>query len=231
MEVAQQVVQVVRVVPLLPRKFVIHTHVGTREGYALYSWIEGGITQTDHRPIHSIHSAGHGDLYYNILDNTVTTGQWHAIASKKGQGRVVRPMTWRLTTKSLNYTGPRGIRMYPVIEISNISTTLPPSKTSTFIPILAPEEVPIVVVPVAPVGPKIYTMSVIPQHAVRAFLRDAAMQEETCPITGNDIDIENGAITSCFHLFEKNAIATWLAMPASQDKCPVCNYKCNSFTV
>lgn len=224
--------EVAPVVPLLPRNFVIHTHVGTTEGYALYSWIEGGITQTDHRPIHSIHSAGHRDLYYNILDDTLTTGQWHAIASKKGRGRVVRPMTWRLTTKSLNYTGPTEIRRFPVIEISNTSTTLPPSKTSTFIPIIAPGIAPIVapvVAPVVPVGPKIYTIAVIPQHAVRAMLRDAAMYEEACPITGNDIDIENGAITSCFHLFEKNAIATWLALPNSHDKCPVCNNKCNMF--
>jgi hypothetical protein len=57
------------------------------------------------------------------------------------------------------------------------------------------------------------------------------MQEETCSITGEEIDVTNGAMTSCFHIFEKNAIATWLAMPNSQDKCPVCNCKCNSFTV
>ena len=57
------------------------------------------------------------------------------------------------------------------------------------------------------------------------------MTEEVCAITGEEIDVANGAVTSCFHLFEKNAIATWLAMPNSRDKCPVCNENCNSYTL
>jgi SUMO ligase MMS21 Smc5/6 complex component len=66
---------------------------------------------------------------------------------------------------------------------------------------------------------------------VRAILRDAAMQEEVCPIIGNEIDITNGAVTSCFHIFEKNAITKWLSTPSSQEKCPICSAKCIAFTL
>jgi hypothetical protein len=89
-------------------------------------------------------------------------------------------------------------------------------------------------VPDLPLVPTIiqrHMIHMIPQHAVRAFLRDAAMQEEICPITNEEIDVTNGAMTSCFHLFEKNAIATWLAMPNSEAKCPVCKNKCTTFTL
>jgi hypothetical protein len=110
--------------------------------------------------------------------------------------------------------------------------------TRSFIPIREPlAPVPLAQVPLAPVlpaprpAPRNYVMTSIPQHIVRALLRDAAMQEEVCPITSEEIDISNGAITSCFHLFEKNAIAKWLSLPNSLDKCPVCNCPCNSYTL
>ena len=79
--------------------------------------------------------------------------------------------------------------------------------------------------------PPVYSISTIPQHAVRAFLTYAVLTEEQCSITGESIDITNGAVTTCFHVFQKDAIAKWLAMPNSQDKCPVCNAKCNMFTL
>jgi hypothetical protein len=162
-------------------------------------------------------------------------------------------MTWRLTRDYLINERGEGVRRYPVIEITSPSTVLVPCRTGTFIPIvnnpapvtdpnplaaqqalqqlIAENPLPQTLPQTVLQTPKLYTIATIPQHAVRAFLRDAAMQEEVCSITGEEIDVTNGAITSCFHTFEKNAIATWLAMPNSRDKCPVCNSKCNSFTV
>jgi len=121
-----------------------------------------------------------------------------------------------------------------------MSTSLPVIKPYSFIPIRQP-----VVQPAQPVpqlhlpqhlaainlAPKTFPITTIPQHIVMALLRDAAMQEEVCPITTVELDVTNGAVTSCFHLFEKNAIMQWLLMPNSQDKCPVCNAQCNSFTL
>jgi hypothetical protein len=72
---------------------------------------------------------------------------------------------------------------------------------------------------------------IIPSHAILALLRDAAIQGFTCPITTDEIDIANGAVTSCFHLFEKNAIATWLESEKSKKQCPICKKECKSFTL
>ena len=230
----------------LPQAFVIKMTFDRREGYGLFRWTNGGL-DPDGNIIHVIHRHTHGDNYYNIRpDNEVNT-VWRMIESRKSNGTVCRSMRWRFTAYYLTHTRAGEVRRYPVIEITSPSTVLVPCRAATFIPIItpvanpAPQALEQLVVenpvtapqtaPHVPNAPKVYTIATIPQHAVRAFLRDAAMQEETCSITGEEIDVTNGAMTSCFHLFEKNAIATWLAMPNSQDKCPVCNCKCNSFTV
>jgi len=119
-----------------------------------------------------------------------------------------------------------------------MSTSLPVMKAFSFIPITQPvqpvpmQPVPQLHLPILPIPvEKKFPITTIPRHIVMALLRDAAMQEEICPITSEEIDVTNGAVTSCFHLFEKNAIMQWLLMPNSRDKCPVCNAQCNSFTL
>jgi hypothetical protein len=220
----------------LPEAFVVRTYSGNRQGYALYRWTDSG-DDANNRKIHALQQLNHRELYYIIVDDTSLPVDYTTVQTKKAQGNVVRAMKWKYTRKVLRYNGPQGNRRYPVIHITNQSTTLPAHHPSTFIPIVDDNNPPAQqaqqaqTAPNAPNVPKVYPITTIPQHAIRAMLRDAAMQEESCPITGEDIDIVNGAITSCFHLFEKNAIATWLALPNSQDKCPVCNNKCNMFTV
>ena len=209
--------------PVIPQDFVIHTTLVGREGYALYRWANGGLTN-DQKIIHVVKPLNHGNLYYNIIRDETLPITYSSAMVKKGQGRVVRSMTWKYTRQILT----NGTRRYPVINIT-AHTIIPAHRTDSFIPVIA--DVPVPVQPVQPVLPKVYPILAIPQHAVRGLLRDSAMQEEICSITGEEIDISNGAVTSCFHLFEKNAIATWLAMPNSRDKCPVCNAKCNIFMV
>jgi hypothetical protein len=223
----------------LPEYFVIKTTLANREGYALYRWTDAG-NDNDNRRIHVLRPFRHGDLYYNIREDTTLPVDYTSVQTRKSQGNVVNSMKWKYTRSILIYSGASGNRWYPVIHITNMSR-LPIHRVYSFIPIVTENPVQAPVAPVAPVtnqvqvtntqAPKIYPITTIPQHAVRAFLRDAAMQEEICSITGDEIDITNGAMTSCFHLFEKNAIAMWLAMPNSRDKCPVCNAKCNMFTV
>ena len=75
------------------------------------------------------------------------------------------------------------------------------------------------------------SISEIPVHVINALLRDAMNRGEICPITNEDLTPENGAVTTCFHLFEKNAIATWLVTPNSNQLCPVCKKQCKSYTV
>jgi len=222
----------------LPEAFVVLTHSGNRQGYALYRWIDSG-NDANNMIVHALQQLNHRNLYYEIIDDVSLPVDYTRVQTKKLHGHTVRSMKWRYTRKVLRYNGPQGNRRYPVIHITNTSTTLPAHHPSSFIPIVdennPPAEqaqpAPAAPVPNVPNAPKVYPITTIPQHAIRSMLRDAAMQEESCPITGEDIDIVNGAVTSCFHLFEKNAIATWLALPNSQDKCPVCNNKCNMFTV
>jgi len=151
------------------------------------------------------------------------------ITSRKGQGNVTRPMWWRFTDKLLR--DPDGMRI-PVIVVTS-RAVLPAIKLTSFIPIITnvPAVPTVAEEPVQEIQPKKYTIPSIPQHIIRALLTNAVMNSETCPITSGDIDVSNGAITSCFHFFEKTAISRWLSMPNSKDECPLCKTPCNSYTL
>ena len=207
----------------LPLQFCVKTRLGGRDGYFLLRWSHGGL-DADNKIIHVLKTSSHQDRFYNIGSRTMPTTP-HPIISRKNNGQITRPLRWTYTSKYLRYEELR----IPILMIMPFNT-LPSMRLNSFIPIReaqAPVPQPVPQVPV----PRNYIMKSIPQHIVRALLRDAAMQEESCPITSEEIDITNGAITSCFHLFEKNAIAKWLSLPNSHDKCPVCNCPCNSYTL
>ena len=229
-----------------PETFAVDALSGSRRGYALYRWTNGGLLEG--QQVHSLRPLPHMSLYYTITNDETLPLNEYVIQTKKSHGNVIRPARWWYTRKVLEYTGNHGDRRYPVIKIQQATTVLPAYRTNTFIPIVQDGQQPNPTLqqnpalqqaqlqalhqlidenPVLPV----YSISTIPQHAVRAFLTHAALIEEQCSITGESIDIANGAITTCFHTFQKDAIARWLSMPNSQDKCPVCNTKCNMFTL
>ena len=66
----------------------------------------------------------------------------------------------------------------------------------------------------------------IPVHVVTIVIADAIRRNESCPISYDDITKENAVVTSCGHVFAKNAITTWLASPSSGNLCPVCKRVC-----
>ena len=215
----------------LPPSFVVHKYVDARAGYALYRWVIGGNT-ADGMPIHSLRSATHSNLYYNIITVNTLPINHMTVYTKKSNGHVVRQMQWFYTGKVLSYGNGIHNIQHPIIRVMPASTILPVFRNDTFIPLVQPPLVQPNPVPVpVPIQPTMYTINTIPQHAVRIFLTHAVLEEELCSITGEAINITNGAVTTCFHMFEKNAIAKWLAMPNSQDKCPMCNTKCNMFTM
>jgi hypothetical protein len=208
----------------LPITFCVKTTLGAREGYYLMRWSHGGLDPSG-KIIHVLKPANHHNNFYNI-SSTTRTVRWNEIITKKTSGTITRSINWMHTNQKLTCDDQR----IPVIRITPMSTSLPVMKAFSFIPITQPVQP--VAPPQLPVAvEKKFPITTIPQHIVMALLRDAAMQEEICPITSEEIDVTNGAITSCFHLFEKNAIMQWLLMPNSRDKCPVCNAPCNSFTV
>lgn len=224
--------------------FCVKTSSENRNGYFLLRWSvgEGGV--------HIIKGTNHHDRFYNI-ERVNADATLHTITSRKNNGRVTRPLRWKFTGERLREDD----LQIPVLQIIPMNT-LPSMKERMFIPIVQGQgpvpAVPAGQDPVPVTGPpagqapvqhepvvqlhapainaliRIFT---IPQHIIRAVLRDAVMQGETCPITSEEIDVSNGAITSCFHLFEKNAIAKWLLMPNSMNKCPLCNTRCRSFTL
>lgn len=208
----------------LPEQFCVKTAMGGRNGYFLLRWSNGGQNE-DNKIIHVLKPSNHQDRYFRIRSNTTPIARVvDPIVSRKNNGHLTRVMRWKFTQEYLCYNTTE----IPIITITPLNS-LPSITRISFIPII-PTTVPAVPVEVVPV-PKKYTIESIPQHIVRALLRDAAMNEEVCPITSEEIDISNGAITSCFHIFEKNAIMKWLSIPNSHDKCPVCNCPCNSYTL
>lgn len=63
---------------------------------------------------------------------------------------------------------------------------------------------------------------VLPVHIGTIIVNDYISKGESCPITMDPFTLDTAAITSCFHLFDYNAIKTWIE--TSQD-CPVCRQR------
>ena len=207
----------VPVIQEFPMTFCVRTIVGQREGYYLLRWTNGGFDNENKR-VHVLKPGNHLNRFYNVHNYAPVNTATYNIITRKSNGNINRPISWRYTNNRLSFHGLH----IPVIHISPMNA-LPSIKPTAFIPITEP------VVPLA--QPKIYPITKIPQHGITALLRDAAFHEVTCPITSVDIDVSNGAITSCFHIFEKSAIKHWLSLPSSKEKCPLCNNPCNSYTL
>ena len=211
----------------LPQQFCVKARHQGRDGYFLLRWSQGANDPTG-RAVHILKPSNHHDRYYNVSRRPATdpVPPLSRILVRKGQGTVNREISWHLRQEVLTYQGTR----FPVLHCTP-STALPSTNLRSFIPILDPAPVPAQAQAPVQVAQRRYKINTIPQHIVLALLRDAAMNDVTCPITSDDIDITNGAVTSCFHLFERDAIARWLAMPYSKDECPVCKQPCNSFSL
>lgn len=61
----------------------------------------------------------------------------------------------------------------------------------------------------------------VPKFVADTLIRDAVGKGATCPITMEPLAADTTAVTHCYHLFERNAIAAWLASNADH-ACAVC---------
>jgi hypothetical protein len=59
----------------------------------------------------------------------------------------------------------------------------------------------------------------IPRHIFKVFVEAAIAKKETCPITMEEISMENVAMTPCGHLFDKTALQMALR---TRNTCPQC---------
>jgi hypothetical protein len=64
----------------------------------------------------------------------------------------------------------------------------------------------------------------IPSHIVRCFVESAIQKKEICPITLDALVMGNVAMTSCGHLFAREALASCLS---SSNICPSCRSDVN----
>jgi len=217
----------------LPPVFCVETMHQQRNGYG---YITSALEQINQENITVLKPRNHQDHFFRIVNDRPYVLEhrsiWNNTVVRKGSGRVNHQARWRNTGEALRYDGV----YYPILRFAYSATVIPAIPLRAFIPIRdenanrpLPQVPQVAQVPPVNTIVKTYPISTIPQHTIRALLRDAAMQEEVCPITGDEIDITNGAVTTCFHLFDKNAITTWILMPNSQDKCPVCNTQCKVY--
>ena len=209
----------------LPMQFCVKTNFRGREGFALFRWSVGSLDPQGNR-VHIIKPANTHDYFYNIVRYTPTSMRFNKVISKKNNGNITREMKWAFTMERLEHDGDR----IPVLYIQRRNEVLSSFKSQSFAPITVPT-----VPPVAPVAPtlekKKYTISSIPKHMIEAVLRDASTRGEVCPITYEQIDMTSSAITSCFHVFDRESIDKWITNPANGDKCPVCKSQCNVYTL
>ena len=70
--------------------------------------------------------------------------------------------------------------------------------------------------PLPPVAP-------LPKFVADLLIADAIAKSSVCPITMEPITAQTAATTSCFHVFDANAIAIWLT---NESKCPTCKSPC-----
>lgn len=62
----------------------------------------------------------------------------------------------------------------------------------------------------------------LPTHIVKTLIDVSIAKKEDCPISISPITEENAAITSCFHIFDRESIERWLS---TNDECPTCRAK------
>lgn len=65
----------------------------------------------------------------------------------------------------------------------------------------------------------------IPQFVANLIAKEAEEKNEKCSITLEDITFDRASVTSCFHVFNKDALATHRASGNTQ--CPVCRQVCS----
>jgi hypothetical protein len=77
----------------------------------------------------------------------------------------------------------------------------------------------------APPVPPVFTNlpEAIPRRIAWLIAEDASKHGETCSITLDEISPITASVTSCFHVFNSDAIAKWLT---TNPLCPMCKKRC-----
>jgi len=65
--------------------------------------------------------------------------------------------------------------------------------------------------------------SSLPKFVATLLIEDAIREKKDCSITMEPIAAAAATVTSCYHVFDKDAITTWLS---TNKTCPVCKQEC-----
>ena len=74
----------------------------------------------------------------------------------------------------------------------------------------------------APAAARAPAAPAVPKFVADALIAAAVASTAACPITLEPITPASAAATTCFHVFDANAIASWLASDESHGACPTC---------
>jgi hypothetical protein len=96
---------------------------------------------------------------------------------------------------------------------------LPAIETNVRLWRLAPVPTPV------PTPPQVQTLKPIPRRIAWIIAEDASKNNESCPITTNELSPLKAAVTTCFHVFETDSLSEWFARNPIT-KCPVCREVC-----
>ena len=209
----------------MPVHFAVKIDWRGRDGYSL-------IEARKENDVYILRNIFHGNVFYNIedCDRPADPRTDFTCKAKKISGTVEHKITWRHLTQRLRHQN----TIYPIIAFTP-RTHLPTAKTRTFIPITVRDAPP--TQPHAPLNPQQalpavkFPIKTIPQHAINLLLLGSFLNEEECSITGTQLNTQNGAVTTCFHIFEKEAITRWLDQESSNKKCPVCMQACDVYSL
>jgi hypothetical protein len=77
-----------------------------------------------------------------------------------------------------------------------------------------------------PVPPLAVLQEKIPKRIAWLIAEDASKTGETCPISTNTISPITASVTTCYHVFETDAINEWVQRNPVNTPCPVCRKPC-----
>jgi hypothetical protein len=78
----------------------------------------------------------------------------------------------------------------------------------------------------APAPVSMVPLKAIPKRIAWLIAEEASKAEESCPILSEPISPVTSAVTTCFHVFDYDAINEWFARNPINTKCPVCRDPC-----
>ncbi len=206
----------------LPVKFAVEMRFNNRVGFCLVRTDQVRGTNT----YDVLLRENSDNRFYNIETYVPLNTPAYTQNIKKRQEHRVH---WSYTMKQLKHEQ----IIIPIIKFTP-KVHLPSIATWSFVPIVERGQTQVqppvpVPAPISPVVESKLPIKEIPNHAIRLLLLGAVIEGEECPISGSAIDLTNGSVTSCFHLFERDSIARWLALPNTNKKCPVCMQSCDLY--